>query len=304
MHVALCVDRNFVLPLAACLASIDAKFDSASINIHVLHPGLSTVVRNKIESTLARVSIYWHEVDESHLRGAHFTKSLSIAALYRLLLHDLLPKEVEKFLYIDADTVVEDSLTGLLNTDLKGSIIGAVRDSGTPWAAGLNGASWEFLGLEPSWPYFNSGVLLIDRSEWESNAIGYGCLDLLRRENLRWGDQDALNAIVRDRWLQLPLRWNVQTPQYQGNSATWALWTDEVRRAVAMPGIVHFTMRPKPWIYGSTHPATERWFHWLDQTAWSGWRPSMPHRLPGVKPVRLMRQALAKWSARQSMPKT
>ncbi|WP_261164878.1 glycosyltransferase [Microbacterium sp. Marseille-Q6965] len=289
-HIAMCVDRDFALPLAVALASIDASPGAEDITVHILQPGLPADVRARVQAGVARATVSWITVDEARLRGAHYTTSLSIAALYRLLLDELLPDEVERVLYLDADTVVEDALDEVFAADLRGGVLGAVRDANTPWAATMNGSPWRQLGLDPGGLYFNSGVLLIDRTAWRDADVGSRCLRLLRRSPLRWGDQDALNGIVGPGWTELPLRWNVQTSQYRGDCAGWALWPDEVARAIEHPGVIHFTETAKPWHHGSEHPAAARWERWLERTAWAGWR-SLPIRDPAA--VRAARRLLA-----------
>lgn len=292
LHIAMCVDNEFALPLAVTLASIDAIPEADVVTVHILNPGFSASVRERIAAGVKRATLSWIRVDETQLNGAHFTSSLSLAALYRLLLDELLPPDVDRVLYLDADTVVEDSLREVFDTDLGGAVLAAVRDANTPWAASMNGSPWRLLGLEPSALYFNSGVMLIDRLAWRRAAVGEQCIELLRKEQLRWGDQDALNGVVRDRWVELGLRWNVQTCEYRGDCAGWALWPAEVEAAVERPGVIHYTETQKPWHFGSDHAAAGRWYGWLDKTAWASWLPSQPRDVPGVRLARTLVRSL------------
>ena len=280
IHVAMCVDHGFTLPLAAALASIDQASRQDSVTVHVVHPGFSQAIKTRVTSRLTTVDVSWYAVDDSVLGGAYYSDFLTPASLYRLLLGKILPPEVTRVLYLDADTITLSSLAVAYTMELNGAVIGAVRDAGSPWAAGPSGPAWRLLGLSPSSANLNSGVLLVDLDSWRANSVGEKCLDLLRRENPRWGDQDALNVVLEGRWLELSRRWNLQTADLSDYSLAWAHWPQDIEDALQAPSIVHFTERDKPWNAGSRHPLAEKWFEALDRTAWSGWRPRKPPEYP------------------------
>lgn len=279
VHVALCIDVDFALPLAACLASLDAVSVSRPVEVHVVHPGLDTALRDRITRRLLHLTVHWIRVSDGAVAGAHHSVFLSSASLYRLLLGELLPPDLRRVIYLDADTIVEGSLAPLYDLPLNdGAVLGAVPDAQSPWAAGPLGPTWQELGMDPSSDYFNSGVLLIDLEGWRRDRTGHRCLDLLRRLSPTWGDQDGLNAVLENRWHHLPRRWNVQSADIRGSSLAWALWTREIRDAVSHPGIVHYTEGDKPWLVTTQHPESARWFRSLNRTDWAGWRPSETRR--------------------------
>lgn len=306
IHVAMCVDFDYILPLAVALSSLDGASGSGGVTVHVLHPGLDEVVQERIADPLSTIEISWIAVDEQMVHGAHYSTFLSRGSLYRLLLGDLLPPDVHRVLYLDADTLIVDSLRSVYGTNLEGRVVGAVRDSSAPWAAGPLGPPWRELGLEPSSPYFNSGVLLIDVGRWRTESVGQKCLDLLRRVSPRWGDQDALNVVFNEQWHELPRRYNLQTPDLTGDTPAWALWRADVEAAISMPAIIHYTGRDKPWDYGTAHPRAVEWLEWLDRTAWSGWRPA-PKRQGRLEAwartlVRLYKRERERQDRRKSFP--
>lgn len=280
LAVVMCVDRAFVLPLAVALASVDAAVRPDTVTVYVLHPGIAPETRRRVTDPLSAVRVEWISVEESLVSRAHFSVFLSAASLYRLLLGDLLPDDVERVLYLDADVVLAGSPLPLIRTDLDGKTIAAVRESQSPWAAGPLGPSWRELGLQPGSPYFNSGMMLVDVARWRQREIGRRTLEILRTSAPRWGDQDALNAVLEGDWQELPRRWNLQSAELRGESASWALWRDDVEAAIADPAVIHFTERDKPWDPGTAHPLAPVWYSHLDRTDWRGWRPT-PLRQPG-----------------------
>lgn len=298
VHVALCADRDFAMPLAVALTSL-ASSAVLPTTVHVVHSGFDATARRRVLASVPDLEVEWHEIDRSVLEGVHNTDGLTDAALFRLTLGETLPAEVRRVLYLDADVLVTRDLGDLHAHDLGGTTIGAVRDAFSPWAAGTYGSQWRELGLRPTSPYFNSGVLVIDLNRWRATGAGAACLDVLRRTDPRWGDQDALNAVFEDAWTELPRRWNVQTPDLEHDSFSWVLATDEIAAAVADPAVIHFTSRRKPWVPGSAHPAADRWFEVLDRTSWRGWRPAAPvHERRGLEAVAVRSwRRLQRWRA-------
>lgn len=279
VHVALCIDADFALPLAACLGSLDAVSIDRPVEVHVVHAGLDADVRHRITRGLLHLTVHWIRVNDAAVSGAHHSVFLSSASLYRLLLGELLPQTLRRVIYLDADTIVAGSLAPLYDVQLgDGAVLGAVPDAQSPWAAGPLGPPWQELGLDPSSGYFNSGVLLIDLEGWRQDRTGHRCLELLRRLSPTWGDQDGLNTVLENRWHPLPRRWNVQSADVRGSSIAWALWTGEIRDAVSDPGIMHYTEGDKPWLATTRHPESARWFRSLNRTAWAGWRPAEMRR--------------------------
>ena len=85
-------------------------------------------------------------------------------------------------------------------------MLGAVRSSTIPTLEGAV-ADWEERGLDPAAPAFNGGVLLIDNDRWIRHGISAKIAADLRRkpEAARFADQGALNAVLHDRWIALPV---------------------------------------------------------------------------------------------------
>ena len=186
-----------------------------------------------------------------------------------MLLPDLLP-HLERVIYLDTDTVVLNPLTELWRSNLGEDVLGAVRDAVSPWAAGQFMTHWRDLDLSPETPYFNAGVLVIPLDSWRTHRLAAKLVNILRAKYLVHGDQDALNAGVQGRWLELPRRWNVQTMDWSGQTVGWALMRKEIEEALADPAIIHYTSPGKPWWQGCTHPRSDLWFESLDRKLLAG----------------------------------
>ena len=128
----------------------------------------------------------------------------------------------------------------------------------------------EKMGIESETDlYFNSGLMVMDLEKWREEKITEQVLGFIENnpEKLRFHDQDALNAILHDRWLELDPRWNAQTymmlqevehPTIQGQ-----LKWDEARES---PAVIHFCGHAKPWNVDSNHPFKENYFDIREKT--------------------------------------
>ena len=273
IQVSTAADSGYKRQLAVTLSSLASAHSPGTVAVTVLHQGISKRDRDRIEASVTdTLELRWIDVDPNLVRDLHCPPWLPLATLFRLTLPDLLP-ELDRVIYLDADIVVLESLSGLWRCDLGEAVLGAVRDAVSPWAAGPIGTHWRDLGLAPDSPYFNAGVLLVSLSAWRKEQVVQAAADILRAKALVYGDQDALNAVTQGCWRELPRRWNVQTMDLAGRTIGWALMRDKIESALAEPAIIHYTTPGKPWWIGSPHPHADLWFEHLDRTAWAGWRP-------------------------------
>ena len=161
---------------------------------------------------------------------------------FPLLLPQLLPESVERVLFLDPDLLVLDDIGTIWEMDLAGNFVGAVADQAIPFASSPRGVNARRESDIPDdAPYFNAGVLLIDLEKWRSNDIAGQARRYLERNNVDFFHQEALNAVLWDKWLKLDERWNLiaslTSRSYSANDA----------RAIENPGIVHFAGKFKPW---------------------------------------------------------
>lgn len=258
MHLVLCPDDAYAEHAAVAIASVFAHVSEPHrLQVWIVANGLGTRSRG----LLARVvrhgggQIGFLSVDTDRLKGAPFGAHITLASYYRLLAPDHLPPEVERFLYLDSDLVAEDDIAPLFAVDLAGHVLAAVGNSFT-WH--------EQLGLPANMPYFNAGVLMIDRRRWQTGQVTDRVLAVVaeKRESLRYWDQDAINLALAGRWTPLEPSWNQQ--HYFPKITHEALGCEPGawQRALERPRLVHFTGSSKPWHPKNRHPFRARYHHY------------------------------------------
>ncbi len=299
--VLLCAaDENYVRPLTVMLHSAAMSMRVGNqLNVVLFDGGISESSLEGIAESLRGLSVSLSVIrpglnDVSDLVTSHH---ITHTAYLRLLAARLLPREIEKVIYLDSDVMVRDDLTELWEmplgdnyclavTDVSCPFVDAreVRDSeiqaAKPYMNALQPiGNWQQLGLDGAANYFNSGVMVLNLDKWRRDGVEEKLLRCLREnEAYVWcWDQYALNVVFAGRWGRLPLRWNQGAHAFEYPNAKLAPFdSDEFLAMRDRPAIVHFTTEFKPWDFESTHPLRSRFYEQLDQTAFGGWRPDDP----------------------------
>lgn len=218
----------------------------------ILHQGLSQAHQQALAAyKRANVKIDFHQLDDqlfapiqnkkgNYLRAEFFTLSI----FYRLFIPDLFP-EYDKAIYIDADTVINDDLAKLYQTDLANNLIGACHDQSIQYVKPLQVYLKDVLGLNPA-SYINSGVLVMNCQALRAEGFLDKFLQLLTtyQFNSIAPDQDYLNEICAGRIKLLDPRWDAMPNDFDPE--------------IANPGLVHYNLFYKPWHF--TGVKYERFF--------------------------------------------
>ena len=250
IHGARAPDRNYLnYALAACASLL--HFTSRPVVLHMLHEELTEADLARFEA-LPRKGEF--TLRPHRLENAFFGKwpplRWSISCYYRLILPDLLP-DLEKILYLDCDLIVLDDAGKLFDTDLGGCACGAM-------ASKLRPEHYDRIGLDRTYAYFNSGVLLLAPAKMhrEHHIERFIALFEQLGDRIKYPDQDILNLAYAATYSKLPLRWNLMTSVYRNPPEEKLYSAEETVEALKDPGICHFTGDHKPWLFGATthHP--------------------------------------------------
>jgi lipopolysaccharide biosynthesis glycosyltransferase len=282
-------DDNYAMPLAVTVRSALANLGKdCRILLFIIDGGIRNGNKQRILKTLesencevrftpiSQVSttegiekLHKYTVTEGQTK-----KYLSIATYFRLFIPELLPKQIEKVIYLDCDLIIKGDLNQLWQVDLGENYVLAVRDSWMPSVKdGL--LNYQQLGIEPNAKYFNAGVLVVNLNKWRVDNIFSKAIDCLNRnkEYIRFADQDILNTIFSGQWGELDPRWNFTARFYQYSSWQESPYAEDVYNNLIHkdPYIIHFVSGEKPWNSRDV-PLKEHFFHYVDMTSWSGWR--------------------------------
>ena len=239
LHIAITFDENYISPVYALLTSIFINNHGELIAIHAITSGVTLAQQEELTEYTSKYgcTISFYAIDNGFGADFRLPKTLwwTTSIYYRLLFPQLLPASVNKFLYLDTDIVVLQSLRELFSTNLGGHPVAAVQDK---------------IVLRPELPilrpesYFNSGVLLINKTVWLEQDISGKAIGFIKNnaEKLVNPDQDALNAALLGNWVELEKRFNLMFEDIP---------TDLPRKNYAsfLEGValLHYTTQHKPW---------------------------------------------------------
>lgn len=316
--VAFAADGIMAKGLAAAARSVADRLAERGREgrLFVVDCGVPRRARQRIERSLwgTTSTITWLPV-----RGAaaallrtlstRSTRPYPPAAYARLLLPALLPADVERVMYLDADMIARHDVLPLWNEPMGDDVLFAVRD--LPLANGnaariARTVDQELYPYAADSVYFQSGLLVLDIRAFREEHIAERAFELLAAyPMMQFPDQDALNALLTRRSRLVDPRWNQMTAVY--SYPDWDLEESPFAPEVLAelqddPLIVHYSGRPKPWELGCQHPLVEDWFASLDRTHWHGWRPtrvnSLVARVPRVARTlrkKIVRALPARW---------
>lgn len=257
-------DNQFADALTVMIYSVLKTSSSKNIKLYVLDGGISLLAKNRISTLVNKRGnrIKFLIMDENMFKGYLVSERLTQAIYYRLLIPDLLLGEnVQKAIYLDCDLMLNADISELWNVELGRNVLAAVAETNegcryvsSPRALRL----YKELGIPEKNKYFNSGVLVMNLEEWRKRNITAKVCNYLteNREQVIYHDQDGLNAILWDSWLELPTDWNVMSYLFitEHKHQVINMEKETVEQLRRKPKIVHFTGWKKPWIEECVHP--------------------------------------------------
>ncbi|MGV0819143.1 DUF4422 domain-containing protein [Martelella sp. AMO21009] len=269
INVVLSVDDRYA-PHAAVtmLSALKTTETSGRLRFFILNGGnISEANRSRLTETVTAAGgrLEFVDIDDRDLRFLPLNRDyVSIATYYRLVMHRYLPEEVDKAIYIDADTIVVEPLENLWDIDLEGHPV-----AGAPDDAGFHQA--RRLQLSAVHRYFNAGVMVFDIARFREMDIAEDVLSAFRKKGpyIVSQDQDLLNILFENDTKILPLAWNAGTRIYRANPLEPSYSEEEAYEAARSPSIVHFTDVKKPWHTKCTHPFTELYWDYRNLTPWA-----------------------------------
>lgn len=278
MNIVYASNDRYARHLAVSLVSLlDHNKDVGDLRIFVLSLNLSEKVKERLKKAAAGFGreLKFLELGDLKERFSYQvdTGGFDLSIMARLFLGEVLPEEIERVLYLDCDTVVLSSLRKLWGTDLGDAVLGAVMEPT------IYPAVKEKIGLLPSEPYYNSGVLLIDMVQWRAENVQQMLLDFYRSMDgkLFAGDQDTINGALKGRIKSLSPRYNFFTNYryYRYSHLTRlspiykVIGEGELGAAKKRPAILHFMGDERPWKEGNLNHYRKAYEYYLARTPWA-----------------------------------
>ena len=183
----------------------------------------------------------------------------TVGAFYKVLIPQVLPKEINKVIFFDPDTIVNLNIKELWLTKLGKKILGVVTETKN----GVNPEKTFALcseGVVKPDDYFNCGVLLMNLKllRDEEKTITKGIKFRGANPKHRWLEQTVLNYCFSARTVKLPIRFNCFVRKERSTGSTQPLGKK----------IYHYaggTSRPG---LDMNDPCNQLWMNYFIKTPW------------------------------------
>lgn len=274
------VDAKFAPIMGVSIVSLfKSNTDAKEINLTVLDSGISKIDKEKIEN----ICRYYHRQVPKWIPVTSINDKLSLTVkadrgslsqFARLFLNEAYPKTVNRVLYLDSDTIIVSSISKLWNTELNGNIAGIVKDAFSKYYR-------TNIKLSSNDIMFNSGMMLIDLTEWRRENIESKLVDFIisKHGKVQQGDQGVLNAVLSGKVKVLKPEYNVVSTMLMMNYVNLIRYRkpvnfyskEELSYAKNNPVIIHYTSGfyvVRPWIEGSNHPKKDDWLKYKQISPW------------------------------------
>jgi lipopolysaccharide biosynthesis glycosyltransferase len=289
-HVCTCFDQqNADAALVMLSSAIKNKRSGTILHLHAVTTCDGDKEFKSLEAPGVCVSFYHVENLFSGWKGNDY---ISPATYLRFMIQDILPKDINRVLYLDADTIVLTDLSELYNTDFKGMPLAAMPDYGlvlgSPYWLGykvsFKGTDYSFneycadvLKIDNSRKisYFNAGVLLINLETWRPYSLKAVSF-LEANPGLPFLDQDALSRVLEGNFIPLHPSFNAFSDLAAPDGRSFLdkvsgfakryhkvkkIWRDN-------PKIVHYAGSNKPWDEHAKVTGLERyWWEYAESTS-------------------------------------
>lgn len=225
--IVLCGDNAYIEKISTTMKSICMY--NKGIHFYIFNDDIPQewfLIMNRrlkvIDCKVTDIKINAASVSHFVLPSSH----INYRTYYRYFIGEFVQEE--RAIYLDSDMIVTDSLQPLFEVSLDHYMIGAVPD----------------LPKEES--TFNAGLLVIDVTKWRKERCLESLLQLTNDIGATvYGDQGVLNEYFKERWLKLPVKYNLQVGA--DNYLNLIGSSDWFEKSKEFPVVIHYTLKEKPW---------------------------------------------------------
>ena len=243
MNILISVNRDYLDKAETMLHSL-RRYNSEDVTVYLINRSLNDNKIRKLREYLHKnltmdfkvINVSETVFDELPV----FEERFSVEMYYRVIAQFLLPKSVDRIMWLDADIVICGNISEFYHQDFEDNLLVACPDAGCDEDGIVKIKN--NLGLPKEHIYFNSGVLLLNiealREKTNIDEIIRATQSIA--EYFIYPDQDLLNYLYSGRIKYCnQYRFNCQIKSF-GN-----LTKDQIKDIA----ILHYAGTHKPWLF-------------------------------------------------------
>ena len=240
MNIVYCSNDKYSQHVAVSITSLIHNNQLSDFHFYIINSDFSDESKSLIEKCLNKATkksnITFVKINTDRFLSLKLNISyISSETYFRYIISELL-QDIDKCLYLDADTIVNKPITNLYNTDISNYYIAGVIDS---YISDIRHK--EKINLTDEDIYINAGVLLFNLNKIRNDHITEKLFnETLRLSNIiQFQDQDILNIVLKGKIKELPVEFNYTTSDICKNSLS----------KLNQASILHYTGSKKPWTH-------------------------------------------------------
>lgn len=276
MNILIATNTRFMGPTSVMVYSLCRSHRDVEVDIYVAYHDLKEqdIERlQRIVSCFGRKKLHPLDVGGEFASKVSAKGRFSYETYYRILAVNLLPQDMDRILYLDADMLIKKDLTEVYGTPMSETCPFVVCDDIEGHARGSYESTLDRVAIPHNYKYFNAGFMLMNLQYLKKrDSVGY-ILDAFYREHNRYPfpDQDVLNHMYYDKvqfvpWAlyDLPAEWwKIDTEALSRGVIRFASYPDMNNPAINQEErfvdatshirdnahIIHYLGILKPWLY-------------------------------------------------------
>ena len=175
------------------------------IVFNIFHEDFTNEDIEKVREKLERyqgLELKFFFVTKKMVEGLPLIQHFRLATYFRVL-SPMILEDLDKLLYLDTDMIIDGDIRELWEIDIDNFILAAVREEAV-------GELEKRLNLPVNYKYFNAGTVLLNLKKIREKKIFEKVLEYLKDNSneMLYLDQDALNALIYQDWLEIDEKWN------------------------------------------------------------------------------------------------
>lgn len=276
MNILIAANTKFMGPTSVMVYSLCRSHRDMEVDIYLAYHDLrgQDIERlQKIITCFEKKRLHPLDVGKEFSLRVSDSERFSHEIYYRILVLNILPQNMDRILYLDADMLVKKDLTEVYETPMHEACPFVVCEDDLGYSRSGNEFPPDRVAIPRNYKYFNTGFMLMNLNYLKKrNSVGY-ILDAFYREQGRYPypDQDILNQMYYDKvqyvpWslYNLPSEWyKIDTEALSKGKILFATYPDMnnpsinqeecylnvTRQMRDNAHIIHFLAFLKPWLY-------------------------------------------------------
>lgn len=289
INIVITGDENYVMPMGVTMFSIVRNLShDKKARFFLLVSGWGEKQEQEIrkikncEIEIIHVEEFLHYFSFADTKKFKLDYIKSLAPYYRLLIPKVLPNDIEKAFYIDADMIVDADLTEIYDALPENKLMAAVVEL----VANTHKSVLDYLKDWPEFekfnqkpllaPYFNAGFFLLNLKLARKLDLFKDFMAFLSTHpNPPYCDQDTLNATCgqkyNDLMVYLPPCWNTFCDMNYDSIIYMDAYYPRnlVEESFLLPKILHYAGPNKPWVNSEIAHYLFVWHKYFEQSPFS-----------------------------------